>query len=83
MNDICFELRHLGGPTLALLDKAANNPPSTTIPPLFLRELRGEVRENAGRVEDAYPAKINRVALSRLSPRQYFVHLGEKSGPRV
>ena len=41
------------------VDKAAKNPPSTTVPPLFLRELRGEVRENVGQVEDAYPAKVN------------------------
>src|SRR6266446_760665 len=41
------------------VDKAAKNPPSTTVPPLFLRELRGEVRENVARVEAAYPAKVN------------------------
>jgi hypothetical protein len=38
------------------VDKAAKNPPSTTVPPLFLRELRDEVRENVGQVEDAYRA---------------------------
>ena len=41
------------------VDKAAKNPPSTTVPPSFLRELRGKVRENVGQVEDAYPAKVN------------------------
>src|SRR6267142_2573685 len=41
------------------VDKAEKNPPSTTVPPLFLRELRREVRENVGQVEDAYPAKVN------------------------
>src|SRR5439155_6077737 len=33
------------------VDKAAKNPRSTTVPPLFLRELRGEVRENVGQFE--------------------------------
>jgi hypothetical protein len=41
------------------VDKAAKNPSSTTVLPLFLRELRGKVRENVGQVEDAYPAKVN------------------------
>src|SRR4030095_8124561 len=42
------------------VDKAAKNPSSTTVPPSFLRELRGKVRENVGQVEDASPAKVNR-----------------------
>jgi hypothetical protein len=33
--------------------------PSTAVPPLLLRELRGEVRENVGQVEGPYPAKDN------------------------
>jgi hypothetical protein len=53
MNDICSELRHLGGRTLTMRRKAAKNPPSTTVPPLVLREPRGEVRENVGQVEEA------------------------------
>src|SRR4029077_15053907 len=41
------------------VDKAAKNPPSATFPPLFLREVRGEVREHLRQVEDAYRAKDN------------------------
>ena len=35
------------------------NPPSTAVPSMFLRELRGEVPEKVGQVEDAYRAKDN------------------------
>jgi hypothetical protein len=51
MNDICFELS-----SSWRSDKAARNRPSTTVPALFLRELRGEVRENVRQVEDGYRA---------------------------
>ena len=50
MNDICFELS-----SSWRSDKAAKNPPST-VRPLFLRKLRGEVRENVGQIEGGYRA---------------------------
>jgi hypothetical protein len=54
-----LSFRHLGGRALTRVNKAEKNPPSTTIPALFLRELRVEVRENVGQFEDAYRAKDN------------------------
>jgi hypothetical protein len=58
--------------------------PSTAVPPLLLRELRGEVRENVGQVEDAcrghrirwgnssviIPLGLNRVFMSFTKPRR-------------
>ena len=60
MNHICFERSSSWRSA-----KAAKNPPSTSIPPLFLRELRDEVRENVRQVEDTLSRKRTICALSR------------------
>ena len=56
INDICFELSSDLDPASIKLQGIR---PSTWVPPMFLRELRGEVPENIGQVEDAYRTKDN------------------------
>src|SRR5438094_1403123 len=61
MNHICFERSSSWRSA-----KAAKNPPSTMVPPLFLRELRDEVREKVGQVEDSCSRKGQSRALNCL-----------------
>jgi hypothetical protein len=65
MNDICFEL---SSSWQSDFDTNANKLQRIRhrqrLPPLFLRKLRGKVRENVGQVANAYRSK-HMCALSR------------------